>query len=85
MSTSSSSAGSVGFFGLLGIVFIVLKLCKVIDWGWLWVLAPIWGPFGLLMLILLVWGATIIISGFTGKRVRLRMRKADPFDRRRFR
>lgn len=27
---------------LLQIAFIVLKLCKVIDWKWRWVLAPTW-------------------------------------------
>ena len=34
----------VGFFGLLGIAFIILKLLKVITWSWAWVLAPIWIP-----------------------------------------
>lgn len=43
-SSSDSSSGGIGFFGLLGIVFIVLKLCKVIDWSWFYVLMPIWGP-----------------------------------------
>ena len=27
---------------LLGIAFIILKLCKVITWPWVWVLAPFW-------------------------------------------
>ena len=31
-----------GLPGLLGLIFIVLKLCKVIDWSWLWVLSPFW-------------------------------------------
>ena len=35
---------SGGFCGLLTIAFIVLKLCKIIDWGWCWVLAPLWIP-----------------------------------------
>lgn len=39
MKNSSSSSG-VGFFGLLTIVFIVLKLLKVINWSWFWVLSP---------------------------------------------
>lgn len=30
-----------GFFGTLTIAFIVLKLCKVIDWAWYWVLSPL--------------------------------------------
>ena len=27
---------------LLQIAFIVLKLCNVIQWKWIWVLAPEW-------------------------------------------
>jgi hypothetical protein len=27
---------------VLAIVFMVLKLCKVIDWHWAWVLSPLW-------------------------------------------
>ena len=34
--------GGVGFVSLLQLVFIVLKLCGVINWGWFWVLSPIW-------------------------------------------
>ncbi len=35
---------AVGFFGLLAIGFIVLKLSQVIQWSWVWVLAPLWIP-----------------------------------------
>lgn len=49
----NSAAGSgIGFSGLLTLVFIVLKLCKVIDWSWVWVLAPLWIPAGLVILVL---------------------------------
>lgn len=34
----------IGFFGLLTIVFIALKLIGVIEWAWIWVLAPLWCP-----------------------------------------
>jgi preprotein translocase subunit SecG len=27
---------------ILAIVFMVLKLCKVIDWHWVWVFSPLW-------------------------------------------
>lgn len=27
---------------LLTVAFIALKIAGVIDWGWLWVLSPIW-------------------------------------------
>ena len=36
------SRSGIGFIGVLQIVFIVLKLCGVINWSWIWVLAPIW-------------------------------------------
>lgn len=35
----------VGFFGLLTIAFVILKLCGIITWSWIWVLAPIWIPW----------------------------------------
>lgn len=38
----SGASGGLGFAGLLQVAFIVLKLCKVISWSWLWVLAPSW-------------------------------------------
>lgn len=41
---NKTSRGGIGFCGLLVIVFITLKLCKVIAWSWIWVLAPIWIP-----------------------------------------
>ena len=43
--------GGIGFTGLLAIVFITLKLCGVISWSWWWVLAPLWIPFILIVLI----------------------------------
>ena len=42
MSKSNSSSSGVGFTSLLLLAFIVLKLCKVIDWSWWWVLSPFW-------------------------------------------
>ena len=51
------SSGGISFFGLLAIVFITLKLAQigpVATWSWWWVLSPIWIPFALCILILLV-------------------------------
>ena len=45
---------SIGFWGLLALVFIVLKLVGVITWSWLWVLAPIWIPAVILILLIVV-------------------------------
>jgi len=40
--SSSNVGGGIGFWGVLQIVFIVLKLTHLIDWPWVWVLAPAW-------------------------------------------
>ena len=42
--------GGMSFGGTLCLIFIVLKLCNLIDWSWIWVLAPIW--ISLLLLII---------------------------------
>ena len=52
MAKDNASGGGVGFFGLLAILFIGLKLAGIIDWPWVWVLAPIWGWFLLVVVIL---------------------------------
>lgn len=38
----SATAGGTSIVTLLQVAFIVLKLCKVINWSWIWVLAPTW-------------------------------------------
>ena len=44
---------NTGFFSLLGLLFIALKLVGVISWSWLWVLAPIWIPVSIAIIIIL--------------------------------
>ena len=65
-SRSSSSSG-IGFCGLLAVAFIVLKLCGVINWSWWWVLAPVWGPLALLLLILVFVGFCFLMAELTGQ------------------
>lgn len=54
MSNEKTTSGGLGFVGALTIAFIVLKLMGVIDWRWVWVLAPAWigvaGIFGALII-----------------------------------
>ena len=42
----------IGFTGLLTLIFITLKLCGVISWSWVWVLAPLLIGWGLTLLII---------------------------------
>lgn len=51
---SIQASGGVGFLGLLAILFIGLKLGNVITWSWWWVLAPLWGPFAAVVVVLAV-------------------------------
>lgn len=39
-----NNTGAMKFCDVLLIVFVVLKLVGVIDWSWIWVLAPFWIP-----------------------------------------
>lgn len=61
MSKETEKSG-VGFLGLLALIFITLKLIRVIQWSWLWVLAPLWGPFVIVLLILAVVGLIAVIA-----------------------
>ncbi|MFD0997701.1 hypothetical protein ACFQ21_00215 [Ohtaekwangia kribbensis] len=54
MSKSSSSGIKIGFYTALAILFIALKLTHVIDWSWVWVLAPIWISAGLAIVAIVV-------------------------------
>jgi hypothetical protein len=44
----------IGLPTILTVVFIILKLCDVIKWGWIWVLAPAWGSFLFGMIIFII-------------------------------
>ena len=41
----------LGVSGILTIVFIILKLFKVINWNWLWILSPLWIPIGIVIIL----------------------------------
>lgn len=60
--TTSSRSGGIGFFSALTLLFIGLRLGNVIDWSWWWVLAPVWIP---LALALLLFAFIAVISYFT--------------------
>lgn len=53
-SSGRSGMGCVGFFSaLLGVAFIVLKLIGVIGWSWWWVLAPLWVPAAIIVILVI--------------------------------
>lgn len=63
MSNTTTQSGGIGFCGLLTILFIGLKLGKIIDWSWVWVLAPVWLPLTVVIGIMLaVYGVAIFAA-----------------------
>ena len=38
----NNNSNGIGFVVALTIAFVVLKLMKIIDWSWWWVLSPLW-------------------------------------------
>jgi predicted PurR-regulated permease PerM len=44
----------VTFSGLLFIAFLTLKLTGVIAWSWWWITAPIWIPFLISVILVIV-------------------------------
>ena len=59
--SSNGTTGGIGLTGVLTTAFVVLKLCGVIHWSWLWVLAPLWIPFGLILIVGLIY--VLILAG----------------------
>lgn len=53
MNDTKVSAGFYSVSSVLGLIFIVLKLCGVICWPWIWVLAPFWISFCIWLVIIL--------------------------------
>jgi hypothetical protein len=59
MENKASISCGGGTSGLLLVAFIVLKLMHLIDWSWWWVLAPMWIPIMILLIVLM---ASLIIA-----------------------
>lgn len=48
----SLGGNGLDFVSALGLIFVTLKLCNVIDWPWVWVLAPFW--IGIIVVLIIV-------------------------------
>lgn len=62
----------VPILGILGFVFIYLKVENHVDWSWLWVLAPFWGPFAfglaLLTVLFVISAIGAVVAAFISTR-----------------
>lgn len=52
--SNNEKGGGVGILTVIGIVLVILKLCGLIHWSWIWVLAPFWFPVALVIVIILI-------------------------------
>jgi hypothetical protein len=66
------------FLPALALLFIGLKLGKVIDWNWLWVLAPLWIPVSIGVVVLVFAGLCWLVMG---RQARQQQRLANAFKR----
>ena len=64
MKNDVKKSAGLSFAEVLQLIFIVLKLCKVINWKWVWVLCPTWITIIFVVVILIIWN---IIAGGTRK------------------
>lgn len=60
-SNSNNSSGSF-FTSGLAVLFIGLKLTGYINWPWVWVLAPIWVPIAVVVVILVIAGLIALVE-----------------------
>ena len=54
--------GGLRLCSVLTIVFVTLRMCKVIDWSWWWVLAPLWGPWTIVAAVGAILFTTIVFA-----------------------
>ncbi len=51
---NQNTSSGVTFASLLFLLFLALKLTHVIDWSWWWITAPLWGPFVIVVVALII-------------------------------
>ena len=56
MSNTTKVQGSFPFLSILCLIFITLKLTGYIAWSWWWVLAPIWIPISIILVVFVIVG-----------------------------
>ncbi len=67
--SGKSKAGKLGFSFYAAVAggLALLKLTGTLHWPWLWVLAPLWAPFAILVVFLFGFFALVGFSASKGK------------------
>ena len=58
MKNDVKKSSGLSFAEVLQLIFIVLKLCKVIDWKWVWVLCPTWITAIFVIILVIIFNIT---------------------------
>ena len=56
-----NTSSGLSLCSLLTVLFVGLKLCDKINWSWWWVLAPLWGPFAIVFVVMGALGLVAVI------------------------
>lgn len=67
MSNTTKVQGSFPFLSILCLIFITLKLTGYIAWSWLWVLAPIWIPISIILVVFVIVGILYVAENNKNK------------------
>ena len=55
-----ATSSGLSLCSLLTVAFVVLRLCKVIDWSWWWVLSPLWMPWAIAFVVMGIVGTIVV-------------------------
>lgn len=75
----AARSGGITLAGALFVLFCGLKLTGYINWSWWWVTAPLWGPWaviGVLIVIFgIIWLICLAIDAYNARKRRQRLIK----------
>jgi len=54
MSKYEHTGSGLSLSGILLVIFVTLKLTDNLDWGWVWVLSPLWVPLACILVFLVL-------------------------------
>lgn len=67
MSNTTKVQISFPFMSILCLIFITLKLTGYIAWNWWWVLAPIWIPISIILVVFVIVGMLYVAENNKNK------------------
>lgn len=62
-----ATSSGLSLCSLLTVAFVVLRLCKVIDWSWWWVLSPLWMPWAIAFAVMGTIGTIVVAAKVIAK------------------